>query len=97
MKHIVIQNGYYADIIVIPDRIAHRLNYYLKKFDNWIYDKSVDHKYWIYENDKKVCVEMGADVFVEYLNEFHIKSNEKAYVLKRDLLDYDKDLPILYF
>lgn len=98
MKQIVIYNFHYADIIAVPDRIAENPRYFQRKFDQWIYDKSIDHKYWVYKNGEKYGVEMGSEPFVEYLNEFHIRKYEKkAYILKTNLLDYDKDLPLLYF
>ena len=98
MKKLVIHHTFDADIIVVPDKIADNCRLYQKKFDKWIYDKSIDHKYWIYKNGEKYGIGMCTEAFVEYLNNFHVKNpKEKVYVLEENIREFSEDLPILYF
>ena len=98
MKKLVIHHTFDADIIAVPKRIAVRADKYQGFFYEWIYDKSIDHKYWIYENGEKECIGMCTEAFVEYLNNFHVKNpKEKVYVLEENIREFSEDLPILYF
>lgn len=96
---VVLEFTYDADIISIPDEKAvDDLKKYRNKFDEWLYDKNIDHPYWVYSNGKKECVAYRGDAFVFWLNEFVFKNCEKkAELLESEIDDYDKTLPSLWF
>lgn len=47
------------------------------EFDNWIHDRSIDHKYWRYHNGEKFGVCYKGDAFVDWLNNYRFKDNMK--------------------
>lgn len=88
---------YSADIAEIPDFIWNDIKNHVNKFDEWLYDESIDHPYWIYKKGKKYAVSFDADAFVNWLNEFVLIDCDKAFIVERDKTYYDEKMPTLYF
>lgn len=85
-----------VDIIEVPDDIEDCLNIYQHLFLKWLYDKSINHSYWMYKDGVKFSVDYRANAFVEWLNTF-IFDNGEARILKTASSDRDKSNPIVYF
>lgn len=47
------------------------------EFDNWIHDKSIDHKYWKYYNGEKFGVCYKGDAFAYWINNCRFKETNK--------------------
>lgn len=90
---------YYTDVISVPEKIGEKIRYYQNKCDKWLFDKSNNHQFWeTDENGNKVGVGICSDAFVFWLNEFVLKdSGLKAEAVQRNVKEYDKKLPTLYY
>lgn len=93
----------YGDLISIPDEIFNDIGSHQNDFTKWIYDKTIDHKYWFIIKGEKKGVCYRADAFIEWLNMTILaKSDEKAVIIKEYInweehkLKY-KDVPKIYF
>ena len=71
-----------ADIIAIPDEIASQINAIGQEFLDWVLYAN-DSDYWTLINGQK-CAVAETDGFIKWLNSYHCKELEKAYVLKRN-------------
>jgi hypothetical protein len=98
MKKIALSFEDDTDIISVPDEIALNIKKHQHAFDKWIYNKDIDHEYWVKIDGRKMAVSFDTDAFVKYLNDFPLKSSEeKASVLEYNVESFDKDIPKLYF
>ena len=89
---------YHTDVILVPDEIGAKIRKYQKLFDKWIYDKSNNHGYWIYQNNQKKGVSFDTKTFVDYLNEFHLKDKiDKAIIYRESAESISEEIPIIYF
>jgi hypothetical protein len=71
-----------ADVIDIPEHILANIENVQNLFFKWLFDKSNDHNYWVYENGKKKYCSYRSEAFVEWLNDYLLKdSMEKAYLI----------------
>ena len=80
-----------GDIIDVPQSVIENVGKYQNEFFKWLYDKSIDHKYWWYENGEKVGCDFRSEAFVEWLNANPLReTQEKAKVTSNCL-------PLIYF
>ena len=98
MKKVALNFTYDIDIIEVPDIIADEMTEYQAAFDRWLYDENNEHSHWILQDGEKVAVSFGCKTFVDFLNE-HIlyHAEEKAIVLKRNVLSVPDKIPVLFF
>ena len=95
---VVLKFEYDADVIDVPDFIGNDINDYQEKFDEWLYDESNDHPFWLYSKGKKDCVSFRADAFIYWLNGcILVDSREKARIYDSFAKKYDKKHPTIYF
>ncbi len=101
MKPVILHDFCVVDLAIVPNFVADDLYAYQKKFDEWLFDRSNDHGYWVidpHDGDWGLCYDDEA--FIKWLNEYIIEDeNEKAAILKNDIgLYYEKlELPKVYF
>ncbi len=90
---------YYTDIVSVPDRVAKKLKDYQDNCDEWLFDESNDHQFWIKDsNGNKSAVGICSDAFVYWLNTYVLsRSEEKAYIVKKEVKKYDKKLPTIFY
>ncbi len=87
-----------ADIIDVPLSILNDIEDYQKLFFKWLFDKTINHSYWLNKNGKKYGCSYRSDAFIDWLNENPLKKNrEKAKVVSQFITEYNKALPILCF
>ena len=80
-----------GDIIDVPQSVIENVMKYRNEFFEWLYDKSIDHKYWWYENGEKCGCHFRSEAFVEWLNANPLReTQEKAKVTSNCL-------PLIYF
>ena len=88
-----------ADIIEVPKFIIDDRELYRSRFLRWLYDKSVQHKYWVtFSNGTKgVC--FRSDALIEWLNKKVLKDHEEKAVLVAEEVDIDlyRNLPSIFF
>ena len=95
---IVIEFGGDADIIEVPKNIEDKLNKYQHEFLDWLSDESINHKYWKYENGKKIGLGYRSDAFIEWLNIFVFTGDiMQAKIIEDGLFIWDETLPAIYF
>jgi hypothetical protein len=87
-----------ADIIEIPDCLKDSLDKIRQSYFDWLYDKNNDHKYWMYVNGEKRCVESDSETFIEWMNEHLLNDKpQKARMVERNAAKVDPGLPYLLF
>lgn len=85
-----------ADIIEVPYKIKDSLIVYQKLFLKWLYDKSSNHKYWLYQSDKQYGVSYRSEASVHWLNAFILDNNE-AKIIKQGIKEWDCNLTYIHF
>jgi len=89
---------YNADIIEIPDSPKIDLEKTYEIFDEWLFDKRNNHKYWVIKKGKKFGVAKHPEAFVDWLNQNVYKDqNEKSKVIDRGVVEYDASIPTLQY
>lgn len=95
---VVVSFTYYSDIVYIPDSLGHTPEELQNLFDNWLYDKTIDHEYWIYENGKKYGVTYDIDAFIKWLKKnIFADIEDKVRIVEKDISEIPRDLERLYF
>ena len=95
---VVVSFTYYSDIVYIPDSSRYTPNELDDLFTNWLYDKTIDHEYWIYENGEKYGVAYDIGAFIKWLNEnIFADDNDKVRIVEKDIPKIPPDLIELYF
>lgn len=85
MKEIIINWTYYYDKIVCPSFVVDNLENYQTKFDAWISNPVNKHEYWECLEDGEMALSFDTDAFVNWLNDYVIIDDEKAYFLQRNM------------
>ncbi|MDD6645088.1 MAG: hypothetical protein PUE67_03425 [Oscillospiraceae bacterium] len=90
---------FYTDVIDVPDEIGSQIEKYQKKCDKWLFNKLNDHEYW--EKDEygnKIGIGICSDAFVCWLNNFVLNDSEqKAFIVKENVQEYDSSFPTLFY
>ena len=98
MKMVAIQFTYHTDIIEVPDFIELEIQKIQKRFDKWLYDKSIDHGYWVIVNGKKMAVSFDTCTFVDYINSFVLADSAlKARIVAQNVPPIQPSIPTLFF
>jgi len=98
MKKVALKFTYEIDLIEVPDTIADEMTECQAAFDRWLYDENNEHSHWILQDGEKVAVSFDSQTFVEFLNKYILLSaEEKAIVLKRNVLSVSDKIPVLFF
>ena len=87
-----------SDLVYIPDSPEYKPKKLQQLFDNWLYDKTIDHEYWVYKDGKKYGVSYDIDAFLKWLNKnIFADSDGKVKIIEKRILDIPADLERLYF
>lgn len=98
MKKIAIEFTYHVDMIVVPDDVAENIKKIQRRFDKWLYDKSINHGCWIIKNGKKMGVSFDTSDFVNYINTYILNNNVlKARIIQTNLKIAPDNIPVLFF
>lgn len=94
---LIILFDYDADLIDVPILI-NDMEKYQNLFFEWLFNKSIDHVYWLYKDGEKYGCSYRSEAFVDWLNNNPLKhSKEKAKIVLQFINEYNKELPILCF
>lgn len=85
----------FADIVYIPNNID--LLSAKQDFLDWLFNKEIDHDYWVYVDGKKCYCKYGVDEFVIWLNRCVFNLDSKAKVLERSSREFSMNNPCVYF
>ena len=91
---------YYTDVVDVPEHIGKQLRKYQSKCDKWLYNKLNDHEFWETDNNgrKKYAVGICSEAFVYWLNNVELSTNDpKAKIFEKNLSEYDKSLPTIFY
>lgn len=95
---IVVSFTYDSDLVYIPDSSIYKPKKLQQLFDKWLYDKTIDHEYWIYKDGKKYGVSYDIDAFIKWLNEYIFsKSDDKVKVIEKCISNIPAEFERLYF
>ncbi|MDR0916535.1 MAG: hypothetical protein LBN02_05030 [Oscillospiraceae bacterium] len=83
----------FIDLLDVPERISQDIMAIQQLFFNWLYDKTNDHRYWIYRDGEKFGCSYGSDAFVDWLNTHYLNADiEKATFLAQNVAIKSVDL-----
>lgn len=51
---VVVSFTYDSDLAYVPDSSVYKPKKLQQLFDKWLYDKTIDHEYWVYKDGKKM-------------------------------------------
>lgn len=95
---VVVSFTYDSDLVYIPDSSLYKPKKMQNLFDKWLYDKTIDHEYWIYKDGRKYGVSYDIDAFIKWLNEnIFSDSDVKVKVVERNISDIPPELERIYF
>ncbi len=88
-----------ADIIDCPPFIVGKAEFLQKSFWRWLFDQNLDHPYgWREGRPPLTGCTYRADVFVDWLNRFHLKNHpHKASLIQQHVGQYNPTWPVIYF
>lgn len=80
-----------ADVIDIPESVWEEIENIKATFFKWLFNKKINHKYWVtIDGEKKYC-SYRAEAFVYWLNNFYLlNNNKKAICLNAEKIDYSR-------
>lgn len=77
-------------VLNIPDCDLDEIQKLQDEFFKWMFNKNINHKYWVMSGDNKVGCAYGIDAFVEWV--------KMKYNINIKILDtYDFCVPEIYF
>ena len=85
-----------ADLAEISDMDICNLQALQEAFFKWLFDKSIEHGYWVLKEGKKAGCSYDSDAFINWINEMHPGTKE-ARVVERHVKETGKGMPVLYF
>lgn len=90
---------YYVDIISVPNNIGTNIKKYQNLCDRWLYNKLNEHEFWEKDSSgKKLGIGICSEAFIYWLNNYALKdSEEKAYIVQKNINKYDESLPAIYY
>ncbi|MBO4863522.1 MAG: hypothetical protein J5517_04110 [Eubacterium sp.] len=87
----------YADIIYLPD-LGFSIDDLKEDFFKWMFNKNIDHKYWIIVDGEKKACKYGVDAFIDWFNNTYLPDNkDKAYIIYENTEKWDEKDKILVF
>jgi hypothetical protein len=58
-------------------------------FFNWLFDKSNNHKHWVYINGEKKYCSYRLEAFIEWLNKINLKgTDQRSFYLDNQEINY---------
>ncbi|SFM25605.1 hypothetical protein SAMN03159341_12275 [Paenibacillus sp. 1_12] len=60
--------GMHEEFIDIADELEEQIEQLQREFLDWLYNKEIDHQYWIYKDGSKWGVSYRSSAFIEWLN-----------------------------
>lgn len=54
-------------------RVGRKISKLQLEFFDWLYDKEIDHRFWIYQNGEKIAVNYRSNAFIYWLNHHRFK------------------------
>ena len=81
MKPVILDWGWWYDVIQCPDYIANDIRQYQMQFDKWLFDENSEHGYWVsypdpaIESTDKVALSWDVEAFINWLNRFVVNEN----------------------
>lgn len=95
---VVITVEFDSDLVCIPDSSKYSLKKLQILFNKWLYDKDIDHEYWVYRDGRKYGVSYGIDAFIKWLNENIFEGcDDKVKIVEKNISNIPKELERLYF
>ncbi|MBC9784978.1 hypothetical protein H1S01_10705 [Heliobacterium chlorum] len=71
------------EYISCPAKVGRNINKLREEFLNWLYDRTIDHQFWMYRNGQKFGVCLRASAFVYWLNRRRYRRNVAKMVEKK--------------
>lgn len=90
----VLYGDEYVDIIEIPNDNLD-IYYIHNEFVKWVQHENSEYR--VVQNGKVTGFSYGIDVFINWLNENYFNTENKAKILKRNTLEFNKENVSLYF
>ncbi|WP_442600736.1 hypothetical protein [Paenibacillus sp. KN14-4R] len=91
---IIMDFGMHLEAIDIVEELGEQIEELQKEFLDWLYNKEVDHQYWIYKDGSKWGVNYRGSAFVEWLNNFKSTEYRKTTLTQENHL---KAVKTIYF
>lgn len=90
----VLYGDEYVDIIEIPNDNLD-IYYIHNEFVKWVQHENSEYR--VIQNGKVIGFSYGIDIFINWLNENYFSPENKAKILKRNTLEFNKENVSLYF
>ncbi|GAB6988696.1 hypothetical protein [Paenibacillus pini] len=74
--------GMHREAIEIEGELGKQIEQLQEQFLDWIYNKEIDHQYWIYKEGIKWGVSYRGSAFVEWLNNMNSNEYRKTTLTK---------------
>ena len=85
-----------ADLILVPDAMAERINTIAHEFFRWAADPGSVHDFWATQPNGKRVLALDTSAFIWYLNHHVITNGEQAEIVAQHI-HYDPQYPTAYF
>ena len=85
-----------ADMILVPDGLAMRIDAVAQEFFRWASDPATVHDFWLTLPNGRKALALDTKEFVWYLNHHAIDNGERAEIVAQHI-PYDSKYPTAYF
>lgn len=85
-----------ADMLLVPDGVAGRIDAVAQEFFRWAADPASVHDFWVTHPSGRKVLALDTKEFVWYLNHHVISDGEKAEIVAQHI-PYDSKYPTAYF
>lgn len=96
---ILVDYGYYADILECPTEIGKQINQLQYKFDKWLVEHKNEHNLWFHDEIEGDILSFGAQDFADWINKYYIKDlKNKVTIIATQIRPSKEDrrLPVIY-
>ncbi|BAU29281.1 hypothetical protein DFP93_11686 [Aneurinibacillus soli] len=74
--YIVIDFYQHQQVMKCPSKVGRKINKLRDEFLSWLYDRSIDHPYWVCEDGENYGLCYDADALIYWLNNYRFKKRE---------------------
>ena len=94
--NVIYEDSGIVDLIDVPPHIIPQLENLQENFFNWMFDRTIEHEYWVYQNGKKASCCYDAKAFIKWVNINYPSNVSKIHFLKSNV-ELDKNNFTIYF
>lgn len=95
--NIIYEDSGRIDLADIPESLISDLEAIQACFFKWLFNKSIDHPYWVFTDGKKAYCNYDAEAFIVWINQIYFNGKKNAAVIEKFRKSFLPGVPKIVF